>query len=118
MNSSKDNIKIISKETVNNRKTFSLIFIILIILSSLLGPSLFMNKYNFQVNKPVDIDYETFNISGIEIKKLFYNNKRTECINKIRNQIIETFEPIIPKNQPVFLLDVPVHGNLGDSLIW
>jgi hypothetical protein len=118
MNSSKDNIKIIPKETVDNRKTFSLIFIILIILSSLVGPSLFMNKYNYQVNKPINNDNEAFNISGIEIKKLFYNNKRTECINKIRNQIVETFEPIIPKNQSVFLLDVPVHGNLGDSLIW
>ena len=34
------------------------------------------------------------------------------------DEIKETFSKVIPLHQPAILLDIPVHKNYGDTLIW
>ena len=57
-------------------------------------------------------------IPGIIKENNVNNDKRIMCLNKIKQEIIETFQSIIPKENDVHLIDVPVHGNYGDTLIW
>ena len=46
------------------------------------------------------------------------NENRIVCLNKIKQEIIESFRPIIPKDNDVHLIGVPEHRNYGDTLIW
>ena len=47
------------------------------------------------------------------------DNKRIECIDKIRWDLKQQFSSLIPSNQKqVHLLDVPLYDNYGDTLIW
>lgn len=49
---------------------------------------------------------------------LEYKDLRLVCIDKIRNRILQTYEDIIPKENQVILVSVPLHINYGDTMIW
>ena len=43
---------------------------------------------------------------------------RVTCLNKIRQQIVDSFVDLLPRDSKACILDLPTHGDHGDSLMW
>lgn len=48
----------------------------------------------------------------------YNDSNRIVCINKIKSEIIDSFEPLLPKNKTYHFLELPFRRNYGDTLIW
>ena len=70
----------------------------------------------FIYDTSVSIKNKKSNITSIN--EINIQDKRIICLNKIRKQIFDSFVKIIPIKNEAVLLDIPDHGNYGDTLIW
>eukprot|EP00210_Caulerpa_lentillifera_P007691 g7342.t1 len=44
--------------------------------------------------------------------------EREKCLTDIRNRMIEDYKPFFENVTQIALIDVALHGNLGDSILW
>lgn len=119
----------ISKSVKDMSKMFILFF-----LCFILAGSFFVNYEKPKMSNKVDIQqittdtttpaetsstkYSLRQLNQLQ-KRYFLNDQmRIKCIQTIRNQIINIFTGIIPKDRRAHLLNLPFHNNYGDTLIW
>jgi drug/metabolite transporter (DMT)-like permease len=62
--------------------------------------------------------YKASTVGNPKIDLKLYNENRIMCLAKIKQEIIEKLENLLPKDAEYVYMDVPDHVNYGDSLIW
>jgi hypothetical protein len=103
-----------------SRETRKLIKRIVIVLTCLICIAAFISETTLhpsigQENKFVNYNNDK---SNANTTKLFEADKRLVCIEKIQQRLLETYSKIIPKEKEVILVQVPMHQNYGDTMIW
>lgn len=94
----------------NKRKRLIKKWMLFILIGVLLVS--FTSELNRNASSSLDI------VQNFKASNKYEDRNRLICLSKIKKQIVEIYDPLIPKNKDVYITYVAQHHNYGDILIW
>jgi hypothetical protein len=101
-------------KVIFSKKKYFHRFLFFIICISLLKLNLLLRKY---LNEPKVKKVDASFLNELRISK-FNNQKRIECMKKISQQILHSYEKLISREHDTVFIGIPDRLDYEDNLIW